>query len=84
MFGINDGGSGRVGGPGIIGIVGNEYDNDNPFIKSKFNHHIISRFISIFGGSGRFGNCGNGILIGTKFIFGNIIFIPSSICDISI
>ena len=73
ILGINDGGSGNVGGSGMTGIVG----NDKPFRISMFT------CISV-GASGRLGNCGNGILIGTKFIFGNIMFIPSSIWERSI
>ena len=80
IVGINDGGSGSVGGSGMTGIVGNE----SHFIKFISNPYIMSRFTSIVGGSGRLGICGNGILIGTKFIFGKVIVIPSSICDISI
>ena len=79
-LGINDGGSGSVGGSGITGIVGKFM----PATKFTSNHQRTSRFTSTFGGSGRFGNFGNGIFIGTKFIFGKVIFIPSSICDISI
>ena len=79
-LGRNDGGSGNVGGSGMTGIVGTDKFAANP----ASNHHNTSRFTSTLGGSGSFGNCGNAILIGTKFIFGNMIFMPSSICDISI
>lgn len=80
MLGMNDGGSGNVGGSGITGMVG----NDMLSMKLIFSPYKISRFTSTLGGSGKFGNCGNGIFIGTKFIFGNMIFMPSSICDKSI
>jgi hypothetical protein len=80
MVGMNDGGSGNVGGSGITGIVG----NDIPAKRSISKLYIISRLTSIVGGSGRLGNCGNGILSGTRFIFGNVMSIPSSICERSI
>ena len=79
-LGRKDGGSGNVGGSGMTGIVGTDRFAANP----TSNHHKTSRFTSTLGGSGSFGNCGNAILIGTKFIFGNTIFIPNSIWDMSI
>ena len=79
-LGINDGGSGNVGGSGIIGIEGNDI-HSKKLISSPY---IISRSTSIVGGSGKFGNCGREIFVGIKFIFGKMIFMPSSICDMSI
>jgi hypothetical protein len=79
-LGMNDGGSGSVGGSGITGIVG----IDTPHKRFMSIPYKISRFTSTVGGSGRFGNCGNDIFVGIKLIFGNMMFIPNSICDISI
>ena len=78
MLGMNDGGSGRVGGSGITGMVGNDM-----FLNAATSRFIF-RSTSTVGGSGRFGSCGSGILMGTKFIFGKTIFIPSSIWERSI
>ncbi len=59
--GINPGSSGNCGGAGSCGIFG---------IVNK------SRFMLTVGGAGRFGICGNGILVGTNMKLGNVIFIP--------
>jgi hypothetical protein len=74
-LGINDGGSGNVGGSGMTGIVGIE----SPTKKLISKLYKISQLTSTLGGSGKLGNCGNGILVGTKLTFGSTIFIPNSI-----
>lgn len=51
-LGINDGGSGKTGGSGMIGIVG----KDIHLKKLISSPYMISRSTSMVGGSGRFGN----------------------------
>lgn len=64
--GINPGNAGNCGGIGNCGILGT--------VKR-------SKLILIVGGGGRFGICGNGILVGTNMKFGREIFIPTFIRD---
>jgi len=74
ILGINDGNSGNCGGAGRTGIVGTCMSLK--IARSRFPS--IFKSISAVGGSGKLGNSGNGILIGTKLNLGKRISIPTS------
>lgn len=74
ILGINDGSSGNCGGAGRTGIVGTCISLK--IVRSRLP--TISKLISAVGGSGRFGNSGKGILIGTKLNLGKRISNPTS------
>ena len=77
IFGINDGNSGNCGGQGSTGMLGTCISLNIPILNLA-NIFTISRFASIVGGSGKLGNSGNGILMGTKLNLGNTISRPTS------
>jgi len=75
MFGINEGNSGRVGGDGNNGIVGNERGicTHIPINNLSNKIDIFSRsaadifaLITILGGCGRFGNSKRGTDVGVN------------------
>lgn len=69
IFGIKEGNSGNSGGPTNVGILGS----------CIFKLLSNSRLIFMFGGSGRFGNSGNVVLIVVKLNFGKTISSHNSI-----